>query len=79
MIRELLEQTINEISYSDKFEISEFELGRHIYKLLKEEIESDGFTSFNISIEKINYYRGIPVNLHQTNPNAFSISIKLKS
>lgn len=62
MIQELLECTITELMDS-RYEISEFQLGKEPYELLKEELESM-VSNFKVDISVVNTYRNIPVKLH---------------
>lgn len=75
MIQELLEAAITEV-VSSKFEITEFQLGKGTYEILKSEVEQ--ITYFKIDIQKINAYRGIPVRLHNSE-GAVMYCLKLKN
>jgi len=63
MITEILEATINEALITNKFEISEFQLGKIPYELLKSETEKL-ITGVQFNIYSVNFFRGIPVKLH---------------
>lgn len=76
MITELLENAINEVMVSN-YEITEFQLGEEPYNLLKSEVENT-ISGIKINIEKINYYKDIPVRLHPSK-DAVLYSIQLKS
>ena len=76
MITEILEATINEVLLTSRFEISEFQLGKEPYTILKQEFER-GICGISISIYSINKFRGIPVKLHN-NSNAIMFSLKLR-
>jgi hypothetical protein len=77
MITEILATTINEVLLTNKFEITEFQLGQEPYKILKEEVESK-ITGTKVSIYSINEFMGIPVKLHH-NDDAIMYCLKLRS
>lgn len=76
MITEILEATIIEVLLTNKFEITEFHLGKEPYTILKQECES-AVTGLPINIDSINYFRGIPVKLHNNN-DAIMYCLKLR-
>jgi hypothetical protein len=76
MITEILETTINEVLLTNKFEITEFQLGKEPYTILKQEIENK--TAWvKVNISSINEFMGIPVKLHH-NDDAIMYALKLK-
>jgi len=77
MITEILEATINEVLLTNKFEISEFQLGKEPYQILKQEVEST-ISGASINIYAINHFRGIPVKTHP-NDDAIMYCLKLGS
>jgi hypothetical protein len=77
MITEILEKTIDEVSQTNKFEISEFQLGKEPYLLLKKEIENI-VGGISVNIHKVNSYMGIPVKLYQNNDDAIMYCLKIK-
>ncbi len=77
MITEILEATINEVLLRNKFEISEFQLGKEPYQILKQEVEST-ISGVSINIYAINNFRGIPVKTHP-NDDAIMYCLKLGS
>lgn len=76
MITEILEATINEVLLTNKFEISEFQLGKEPYTILKQEFES-AVAGASINIYSINNFRGIPVKMHN-NDDAIMYCLKLR-
>lgn len=74
MITELLEAAINEVMVSN-FEITGFELGTEPYRILKSEVES--ILEIKVNINKINYYKDIPVRKHPSK-DAIMYSIQLR-
>ena len=77
MITEILEATINEVLQTNKFEISEFQLGKEPYQILKNEVESL-MLGVSVNIYSINHFRGIPVKTH-SNDDAIMYCLKLRS
>ena len=75
MISQLLETTIVELMDS-KFEISEFQLGKVPYDILKTEAEQ--IAGFRVAIAKVNSYQGIPISLHNSD-DAVMYCLKLKT
>ncbi len=76
MITELLDSAINQVLYSGIFEISEFQLGKDPYNLLKHEVESK-LIGASVNIHTVNTFKGIPVSLHSDH-YAIIYFIKLK-
>lgn len=75
MIQELLLMTIQEVEMS-RFKITEFQLGKEPYWILKNEIEKT-ITANVVEISKINTFMGIPVTLHNSE-DAVMYCLKLK-
>lgn len=76
MITEILETTINEVLLTNKFEITEFQLGKEPYTILKQEVESK-MTGVKVNIYSINEFMGIPVKLHH-NDDAIMYALKVR-
>ena len=76
MISEILEATINEVLDGNKLEISEFQLGKESYSILKEEVESK-IIGAKVNINSINEFMGIPVKKHNSD-NAIVYYLKLR-
>jgi hypothetical protein len=76
MITEILESAINEVLFTGRFEISEFQLGKEPYTILKHEFESAVIGAW-INIYSINHFRGIPVKMHN-NDDAIMYCLKFR-
>ena len=76
MITEILATTINEVLLANKFEITEIQLGKEPYTILKEEVESK-ISGTKVSIYSINEFMGIPVKLHY-NDDAIMYALKVR-
>ncbi|MBX2903100.1 MAG: hypothetical protein KF872_06030 [Chitinophagales bacterium] len=75
MISELLEATITELMDS-RFEITEFQLGKTPYEILK--LEAEQIADFKVDIAKVNSFKNIPVSLHNSD-DAVMYCLKLKT
>jgi hypothetical protein len=76
MITEILLTTINEVALTNELEITEFQIGKEPYQLLKEEIERK-ILGARVEIYSINEFMGIPVKLHY-NDDAIMYSLNFK-
>ncbi len=76
MITEILAKTIYEVQLTGKFEITEFQLGKELYQILKEEVESK-ILDIKVNVNSVNEFMGVPIKMHYSD-DAVIYAIKIR-